>query len=440
MDRRQFLQSTTMTGLALASAGAAGAAEGKRLRAGVIGCGWYGMVDCRHMMLLAPVEVVAVCDVDKKNANDAADEIAAKQKERPQIYGDFREMLKAGKLDIVIVGTPDHWHPLCAIAAMKAGADVYVEKPISHTYREGQAMVAAARTLNRVVQVGTQRRSTEHFRSARELVKEGKLGTIGLARAFCYYHMRPSNNPPDCPPPETLDFDFWCGPAPKRPFNPIMHPKGWRHFSEYSNGILGDMGVHMLDVTRWVLGITYPKHITSAGGIFLAKQGKANTTDTQTVTYDYGDLTVLWEHRMWGRNEDPKVGWGVNFYGDKGTLQLNIESWDFVPAPGNNEKPIHVEAKREPNADVAKFEGTHIFPAGRAHWQNFLAAVESRQRPVADIAEGHISTALCQLGNISQRLGRSLTWDAKAEQVVSDEEANKLLQRQYRSPWVYPES
>jgi predicted dehydrogenase len=206
---------------------------------------------------------------------------------------------------------------------------------------------------------------------------------------------------------------------------------------EYGNGILGDMGVHMLDAMRWVTGARYPKRVTSSGGIFLAKGGSANTTDTQTVTYDYGDFIATWEHRMYGRPEDTKAGWGVNFYGDKGTLEVTIDAWDFLP--WGKGKAVHVDSVKEGDPDP-KYETPDRKPAGRAHMKNFLECVASRERPVADIEEGHISTALCELGNLSQQLGRSLTWDAEKEQVVGDEEATKLLRREYRKPWVYPEA
>jgi predicted dehydrogenase len=389
-------------------------------------------------MDVGQVEVSALCDGNKMHVKEAADEVAKRGKARPQTYTDFRDMLKPKNLDIVIVGTPDHWHPLAAIAAMKAGADVYVEKPISHTFLEGVAMVQTARKLKRVVQVNTQRRSTPHVISAREFVKEGKLGPIGQVRAYCYYHMRNNNPPPDQDPPKDLDYNLWCGPAPKIPYNALLADRGWRNFNEYSNGILGDMGIHMLDVMRWVMGVRSPKRISSNGGIYVGKKNKVNITDSQTVTYDYGDFTAIWEHRTWGRPEDPKLMWGINFYGEKGTLQLTLFDWNFLPQPYSREKPIHVKAKLAPDIDVKKYEATNIYPAGRAHMKNFLACVASRERPVADIEEGHLSTSLCELGNLSQKLGRSLTWDAKKEQVVNDDEANKHLRREYREPWVYP--
>jgi predicted dehydrogenase len=435
MDRRQFLKSTAAAGLALSGATLAGAAEGKTYRAGLIGCGWYGMVDLRHLMDIGPVEVVAMCDVDKKNLKDAADEVTGRGKGKPELFHDFREMLKPRNLDIVLIGTPDHWHALTAIAAMEAGADVHVEKPVSHTFLEGKAMVQTARKHKRVVQVNTQRRSTPHFISARDFIKAGNVGHIGAARAYTYYNMRAMTDPPDSDPPETLDFDFWTGPAPQRPYNKVIHPRGWRNFMEYSNGILGDMGIHMLDVVRWVMGVRYPKRISSTGGIYVGKTHKVNITDTQTVSYDFGDFEAVWEHRMYGRGEDSKAAWGVNFYGDKGTLQLTIDAWDFMPWGGG--KAVHEDAKTEGPEDP-RYESANRKPAGRAHMRNFLECIASRERPVADIEEGHLSTSLCELGNISQKLGRSLTWDAENERVVADEEANKLLRREYRKPWVYP--
>jgi predicted dehydrogenase len=434
MHRREFLKTTAATSLALSTNAWARADGQKTYRVGLIGTGWYGMVDLRHLMDIGLVDVVAMCDVDKKNLQEAADEVKARGKGQPELFHDFREMLKPKNLDIVLVGTPDHWHALTAIAAMEAGADVYVEKPVSHTFLEGKAMVHTARKHERVVQVNTQRRSTPHFISAREFIKEGKLGRIGVVRAYTYYNMRAMGKVPDSEPPPTLDWDFWTGPAPMRPYNPLVHPRGWRNFMEYSNGILGDMGIHMLDVMRWVMGVRYPKRISSSGGIFLSKGGTANTTDTQTVTFEYPEFMAVWEHRMYGRAD--KSGWGVNFYGEKGTMELTIDSWDFFPWGGQG-KPIHVDAVTEGGMDP-KYEHPNRKPAGRAHMRNFLECVASRGRPVADIEEGQISTSLCQLGNISQALGRTLSWDGDKEQVLGDEEAKKLLRREYRQPWVYP--
>jgi predicted dehydrogenase len=432
MDRRQFLHSTAAAGLALSGAVPSFADEGKVPRVGVIGCGWFGMYDLQRLMDVAKVEVVSLCDVDKKMLEKAFKEVTDRGQKKPKTFGDYRKMLEPKELDIVIVGTPDHWHALNMIAAVESGADVYVEKPISVSLLEGRAMVAAARKNKRVVQVGTQRRSTDHFKKAYDFVREGKLGKIALVHAYCFYHMRGTDNPPDTDPPEGFDFEMWTGPAPMRKYNPMLHPKTWRKFNEYGNGILGDMGVHMLDAARWIMDLKYPKRVFSTGGIFVQKTGKSNITDTQTVTYDYGDLEFVWEHRTWGCYEHEKYPWGISFHGDKGTLQINLDLWEFTP-PFAKEPAKRVECvKSEDKVDA------NIIPANRAHMKDFLTAIGTRGKPIADIEEGHISTAICILGNISQQLGRSLTWDGEKEQVVGDEEANKLLKRKYREPWVFP--
>jgi predicted dehydrogenase len=440
MNRRDFLQASAVGAVAATAAGsvAAQAQQPRVYRAGVIGCGWYGNVNLRHLIIQGgnQVEVTALCDVDSNHLRTTADEVQKRTGRRPQTFSDFRTMLRPRNLDLVIVATPDHWHALTAIAAMEAGADVYVEKPISHTYLEGRAMVQAARRHNRVVQVGTQRRSTRHIIAAREFYRQANnLGRVGLIRAYCYVQMRGNDNPKDEPPPKHLDFEMWTGPAPMRGFNRLMHPRGWRRFNEYSNGILGDMGIHMLDVVRWFADLRYPRRVSSTGGIYVQREGRANITDTQTVSYDYPDKMVIWEHRTWSRPDEPPVDWGVNFYGQRGTLQVTLNHFEFRPT--GRGKPTRTEAERDQVNDPA-FERDVVAPAGRAHWRNFLECVRTRARPVADIEEGHISTSLCTLGNVSQQLGRSLTWDAERERFVNDEEANRLLRRDYRKPWVYP--
>ena len=241
-------------------------------------------------------------------------------------------MLKEKDLDIVLIATPDHWHALPMIAAVEAGADVYVQKPISVDVNEGKAMLAAARKHQRVVQVGTQRRSTPHLIEARDrIIREGKLGKIGLVEIYCYYHMRNPSNPPDTNPPDYLDWNMWTGPAPLRPYNSIVHPRGWRAFMEYGNGIMGDMCIHMFDMVRWMLELGWPKRISSTGGILVDKGAKANIADTQTATFDFGDLDVVWQHRTWGEPADPKYPWGATFYGDKGTLEGQRERLRLHP-------------------------------------------------------------------------------------------------------------
>jgi predicted dehydrogenase len=440
MNRRGFLY-TGAAGLA----GSALFADDKRRRVGLIGCGWYGKADLIRLIQVAPVEVVSLCDVDKRMLNQAADRIAARQdsKKRPRTYSDYREMLRQKDLDIVLIATPDHWHALPMIEAVKSGVDVYCQKPISVDVIEGQAMLAAARKYNRVVQVGTQRRSTPHLVEARDnILREGKLGTIGLVEIYCYYHMRAKENPPDTAPPEYLDYEMWTGPAPMRPYNKLVHPRTWRAFMEYGNGIVGDMCIHMLDMVRWMMGLGWPKSVSSSGGILVEKASKANISDTQEATFDFGDVKVIWQHRSWGEAPDPKYQWGATFYGDKGTLKASVFSYDFTPAEKGG-TPIHrdvtYELEQYPEDKTEEALEKHVAPAIRYHMKDFLAAIDKRGKPVADIEQGYISTASCILANLSMKVGRTLTWDPARQRIVGDDEANRLLRRPYRQPWIHPE-
>ena len=450
MNRRNFLAASSV-GIAASQFDAFAAFADKKPRAGLIGCGWYGKSDLFRLIQVAPVEIVSLCDVDKKMLEGAAETVSQRQesKKKPRLYGDYREMLKEKDLDIVLIGTPDHWHALPMIAAVEAGADVYVQKPISVDVVEGQAMVAAARKHKRVVQVGTQRRSTPHLVEARDrYLKENKLGKIGLVEIYCYYPMRNSSTPLESKPPEYFDYEMWTGPAPLRPYDAppddkgvaLPHRRWWRAFTEYGNGIVGDMCIHMLDMVRWMLDLGWPKSIASSGGIQVQQGARSNISDTQSATFDYGNLQVVWQHRTWGHPVDAKYPWGATFYGDKGTLKVSVMSYDFIPT-GKGE-PIHKdvtfeldqypEDKTEP--DLEK----HVAPANRAHMKDFLKAVAERGKPVADIEQGHISTACCILANLSAQVKRSLTWDPEKHQVVGDAEANKMLRREYRKPWVHP--
>jgi len=445
MNRREFLQAST-AGLALSALGShvATSAVQRSKRVGLIGCGWYGKSALLRLLQVAPAEVVSLCDVDSKMLSEAAQIVATRQasKKKPRTYGDYRKMLEAEDLDIVQVSTPDHWHAVAMIAAVKAGADVWVEKPISTDVVEGQAMLAAARKYKRVVQVNMQRRSTPHLIEARDkVIKQGRLGKIAYAEICCYYHMRARGNPPDTAPPEHLDYDMWTGPAPMRPYNSLVHPRGWRAFMEYSNGIIGDMCVHMLDMVRWMLDLGWPKRISSSGGILVDKQSKANISDTQTATFDFGDIPVIWTHRTWGHAADPDYPWAAFIYGDKGTLKADVHKYDFIPR-GKGE-PAHGEALYEydkfPEDKTEKDLERHVASAIRRHWKNFLPAIESRGRPVSDIEQGYITATACILANIACELGRTLTWDPDKGRVVDDDEASRLLRRPYRRPWVHPD-
>ena len=367
MQRRDFLRV-----MALGAAGSAAwpmhldAWAAKPLRVGLIGSGWYGKCDLFRLIQVAPVEVVSLCDVDKQLLADAATQVAARQASRkaPRTYADYRIMLAERDLDLVLIATPDHWHALTAIEAMKAGADLYLQKPISVDVAEGQAILAAA----------------------------------------------------------------------------LVHPRGWRAFMEYGNGIVGDMCIHMLDAVRWMLDLGMPTRIGSTGGILVDKGSKANITDTQAATFDFPGLRVVWTHRTYGDPPDPKYPWGMTFYGDKGTLKASVMSYDFVPHGDGT--PVHedvvYELEQFPEDKTEKDLERHVAPAIRAHMNDLLQAIATRGTPVADIEQGYMSTAACVLANVSMELGRSVQWDHARGMVTGDDEANRRLRRPYRSPWIHP--
>jgi predicted dehydrogenase len=449
MDRRSFLQSSLQSGFAgLSLAGLAPYLYAADKTAGaprtaLIGCGWYGKADLLRLIQVAPVDVVGLCDVDSTMLSEAAGLVAQRQKslKRPETFGDYRDLLKQTQPELVLIATPDHWHALPAIDAIKSGADLYLQKPISVDVVEGQAILAAARKYKRVVQIGTQRRSTPHLIEARnQILKEGKLGKIGLVEIYCYYHMRARGNPPDMAPPADLDYEKWTGPAPMRPFNSWVHPRGWRAFMEYGNGIVGDMCVHMLDMVRWLLDLGWPDEITSNGGIYIDKESKANISDTQTATFQFGSLPVVWTHRTWGSSPDPQYPWGATIYGEKGTLKCSVNGYDFIPSNGAAvHKDVVYELEQYPEDKTEKDLEKHVAPAIRGHMLDLLKARESRGKPVADVEQGHISSASCILANMSMELGRSLRWDHEKQRIANDDEANRRLRRPYRAPYVHPE-
>lgn len=447
-NRRKFLKGASAA-MALSSFGAYGfdfIPTQKLLRVGLIGTGWYGKSDLFRLIQVANVEVLSLCDVDEKLLSEAAELVSQRQKsgKKPETFADYRKMLSKKNLDIVIIGSPDHWHALQCIDALKSGAHVYVQKPISVDVIEGEAMVAAARKYNKVVQVGTQRKSTPHLIDAKKtIVDAGLLGKISHVEMCCYYHMRANDNPPLKPVPDFLDYDMWTGPAPLRPYDGLPHRRWWRAFMEYGNGITGDMCVHMLDTVRWMLDLGWPKRISATGGIYVQKESKSNIADTQTAIFEYEELNCVWNHRSWGTPADPEYPWSFKLYGEKGTLSGSTMKADFIPQGKGNGEPIHFdvlyEKEKYPEDLTEKDIELNAAPATRLHMLDFLAAIEKNSKPVADIEEGHISTASCILANMAMETKRELVYDPKTRTVLNDPEATQLLRRPYRGPWEHPE-
>jgi predicted dehydrogenase len=445
LNRRRFLQ-TASGAFALSALGAYGVdlVNRKPRRVGLIGVGWYGKSDLWRLAQVAPIEIVALCDPDQQMLAGAV-AIAAQRwpaQKAPRLFADYREMLRQEKFELVVIGSPDHWHALQAIAAIEAGADVYLQKPISVDVLEGEAILAAARKHGRVVQIGTQRKSTPHLIDAKQrVVDAGLLGKIAHIDLCCYYSMRANGNPAVQPVPSHLDYELWTGPAPLRPYDGLPHKRWWRTFMEYGNGIVGDMCVHMLDTANWMVGLGWPKRISSTGGIYVQKEGKSNISDTQTAIFEYEGLNAVWQHRTWGLPPDPDYPWALFLHGEKGVLKASTRRADFIPHD-KNAKPITFdclfEREKYPEDVTEKDNELNAAPATRRHMLDFLAAVDQRSRPVADVELGHISTASCILANVAMKVGRPLRYDPKKREVIGDREATQLLARPYRAPWQRP--
>jgi len=436
-NRRTFVQQAAG---ALAGAGAVAAASpvpgqerrrrssrvppSERITIGVIGLRNQGHNDMIQFLSNRQAEVAWLADPDDGIRPECAEQVKRIQRKAPKRVRDFRTVLDAKDVDAVIVATPDHWHAIATVMACQAGKDVYVEKPASHNVKEGRAMVDAARKHKRVVQVGSHQRSAEHYQQAVEFVRSGQLGKIGLAKAGVIFRRAKIGNPLDCAPPKTVDYDLWLGPAPKRPFNPNRFHYNWHFFWDYGTGEMGNWAAHHLDIVMWALDLGYPTAVSATGGLFVLDDRE--TPDTQVVLFDYPNLSVVWELRQWsshGRDGTTSTA----FYGDQAALMVNRSGWEVRPEP-KNKKETHLDGFKKPGKTPLS-----------DHVRNFVECVKSRERPNADIEDGHKTAVMCHLGNIATRLHRRLVFDAKTETFTGDAEASKYLTRDYRKPYVLPE-
>jgi predicted dehydrogenase len=409
----------------------------KKYRTALIGAGWWGMNILRVALEAGQSEIVALADVDSDVLEISADEVLGLTGKLPKTYKDYRELLSIEKPEIVIIATPDHWHALQTIAAVEAGAHVFVEKPAGHTILEGRAMVNAARRTGNVVQVGLHRRIGPHHVSGMDFLRSGKVGDIGMVRMVVTGGAdgpeKPSENVP--PPPE-LDWDLYCGPAPLRPFCKNIHPGRFRNYLDFANGTLGDWGVHWLDQMLWWSEEKWPKKVHCSGGrsvlgpaILTAKEQTTDAPDHQVATYEFTDFTAVWEHRRFGGTGTDASPFGTTFYGTNGIFHMGWrDGWTFYPRK-KGDPVIH----QDPKFDNEK-DGHNVPPL----WRDFLEAIATGRRPVADIEIAHLSTNLALLGMLSHKAGTAIPWDGAKEQIPGNPEAAKLLRREYRAPWSYP--
>lgn len=431
MQRRTFVRAT-----ALSASRVLGAND--RVRVGLIGCGGRGRYVARLMREAPNIDFPAVADVYDLNA------AAAREWAGPgaAAFRDFRKLLERQDVDAVLVATPDHWHAQATILACQAGKDVYVEKPVSLTVREGRAMVNAARRYQRIVCVGTQHRSAKHFPKIAEMIRRGDIGQVKFVRVWNYANLTPQGigRKPDQPPPAGLDWDMYLGPAPWVPFNPNRFLGTYRWFSDYSGGYITDFGHHRLDTMQQIMGVTAPKTISAAGGRFVIDDD-GDVPDLLQVTYEYDGFIATYEgsnlngfgmgaakvgpryYNSRGEFDQPN---GICFYGTEGTIFAERTSWAIYPEA--------VTERHQPARAVQVFYENVPEPT-RDHAAHFIDCVRTRQTPSADIEIGHRSTSVALLGNIAYRTGFKLRWDAAREDFVNAPEASRLLSRQARRPW-----
>ena len=455
MQRRTFLKNT-LTGAAAVGAvtfmpgGISNVfgqtAPSNRIRVALIGCRNQGYSNLEVFLQYPEVECIALCDIDDGWLNNRANDVEKKTGKRPaQLVKDWRKIIDNKDVDIVIIGTPDHWHCLPLVAACQAGKDVYVEKPLANTIEECDLMVKATRKYNRIVQVGQWQRSDPHWDEAAQFVKDGKIGRVRTVKAWAY---QPSKwtlpKVPDSTPPAGIDYDMWLGPAPKRPFNDNRFHYNFRFFWDYAGGLMADWGVHLLDYALEGVNAGLPFYVNGTGNKLAYPNDAMETPDTLMATYQYPDYTIIWDHACGIGNGLFNKREGVAFYGEDGTLLLTRGGWEVIPETNNSGRnfPYCYPCDTQSGQETPRMEAVPWRNAGHQglynHVGNMLQCIKSRQLPNADIAIGAKVAKLAHIANISSRLGRGLQWDDKTSSFGKDKEANAFIKAHYRKPWELP--
>lgn len=436
LNRRQFLGAAALGATAL-SALRTSAAEAavtpaatpavpattapRTVKLGLIGCGWWGMVNVKGAFKAGGAQVIALCDIDSDNLAATAAEIEKLQGSRPLTFKLYADLLAVPGLEAVIIATPPQWHALPFIAAVNRGLDVFCEKPLGYDIREGRAMVDAAAKSRSIVQIGFVRRQSPAFQAVRQLIADGKLGRIINVDAQINFTAGTAS-PEPVAPPASLDWDMWCGPGELIPYSKQVGHRNWRLEKTSGQGHLYDWGIHLIDATRFILGETAPRAITATGGLYHLK-GKITTPDTLTAQFEFARCPVTWRHRLWGSTElTPEFNNGIFFYGEKGTVFATDNKWIVLPAGKGAERQVN-----ETKADLVPL-----------HVAEFLDAVRHRKPTSATITEAHLSTSTVKLAMIAYETGARLEWDAKTEQITNSPAAAKLLKRAYRAPYQHP--
>ena len=449
MQRRTFLAGATAAAVAPAIARAQ--SPNDELRLGWIGCGTRGSFVAEKFRAIPGVKIVAACDVYDKNAAAAAAWVG----EGCETCRDFRRVLDRDDVDAVLIATPDHWHAIPTILACQAGKDVYVEKPLGHNVREGQAMIAAARENDRIVQVGTQQHSAPHFERAREIVQRGRIGDVRFVRIWNYRNFSPDGigRLSDGDPPPGLDWDMYLGPAPLVPFNPNRFINRYRYYWDYSGGVITDWGVHRFESMHQIMNAQAPRTVAAVGGRFTLDDG-AETPDVMQATFEYDDFILSYEmnnanaHGCGGRTPGRKYYGaiartdrpnGLAFYGSEASLFVDRLGFEIYPEL-KPDVTIHRLSDEEVTPDFFRTtrETASSGDSTGDHVRNFVDCLRGRRQPLVDLQTGHYASNVAHLGNIALKTGSKLTWDAEKENFVGDSEAVELLARTPRSryDWI----
>ena len=438
IKRRRFLKHsvTAAAGVGMVSSVAgsmlvypAGTNASDKIVLALIGARNMGWGDLRDLLKQPNVECKTLCDVDDTVLGQKAKELVDKGQRKPLLEKDYRKVLEDKDLDAVIIGTPDHWHCLPTVEACAAGKHVYVEKPLANSIGEINVMMDAARKYKRLVQVGQQQRSGDHWKSAIKFVQSGKLGTIRQVKFWANFNYGAGNMPvPDDEPPAEVDYDRWLGPAPKRPFNRNRFHGSWRMFRDYGGGLMSDWGVHLIDMGLWAMNVkTGPKSVSSMGGNFANRDRALEMPDTLTVLYEMDGFNMIWEHNGGVQQGPYEQLYGVKFIGTNGTLIANRERWKVLPEWG--EEATRMEAPEDHSSDMK----SHI-----NHCANFINAIRTGEPLAAEISVGHLSALYAHLGNISHWADERIIYDEKTRRITNSEKADSMITPVYRSPWVFP--
>ena len=423
LTRRTFMKTGAALGVAAAAARGSVSGANDRIGLGFIGVANRGGQLLRAAMKNDDMDVVALCDVDERALNRAAERVEPK----PALYGDWRKMIGRDDIDAVVIATPDHWHALLTIAACDAGKDVYVEKPLSITIVEGRRMVEAARRNNRVVQVGTHRRSSTLVPQLREMIRQGKVGEVTVARCYRISNMSPDGIGHDSggEPPQGMDWDMWLGPRPYRPFQSTIHPYKFRWHKLYSSQV-GNWGVHYFDLIRWLLDEQAPTSICALGGKYAVDDDRS-IPDTMEATFELpsGCLLIFGQYEA---SNTKAISGDAELRGTLGCISASGSSFEIVPETGGQFQ------SRDPRMEPMTLKGRDG-DLTVAHMRNFLDCIKSREKPNADVEDGHRSTTFAHLANIALETRSRIEWDPEKERITNNKAANKLLHYQYRAPW-----